>query len=56
MDKQVTPQKAVTSITWGPPPPCEQALSLALHVLKNMMRRIQFEIEGDDDNLHTLRI
>ena len=38
MDKQVTPQKAVTSITWGPPPPCKQALSLALHVLKNMMK------------------
>ena len=31
MDKLVTPQKAVTLVTWGPPPPCKQALSLALH-------------------------
>ena len=27
MDKRVTPPKRVTSLTWGPPPPCKQALS-----------------------------
>ena len=27
MDKRVTPPKRVTSPTWGPPPPCKQALS-----------------------------
>ena len=27
MDKRVTPSKRVTSPTWGPPPPCKQALS-----------------------------
>ena len=27
MDKRVTPPKPVTSRTWGPPPPCKQALS-----------------------------
>ena len=28
MDRQITPPKRVTSPTWGPPPPCKQALSL----------------------------
>ena len=27
MDRRVTPPKRVTSPTWGPPPPCKQALS-----------------------------
>ena len=27
MDRQVTPPKRVTSPTWGPPPPCKQALN-----------------------------
>ena len=27
MDKRVTPPKRVTSPTWGPPPPCKQAVS-----------------------------
>ena len=27
MDRRVTPPKQVTSPTWGPPPPCKQALS-----------------------------
>ena len=26
MDRWVTPPKQVTSPTWGPPPPCKQAL------------------------------
>ena len=26
MDKRVTPPKRITSPTWGPPPPCKQAL------------------------------
>ena len=26
MDRRVTQPKAVTSLTWGPPPPCKQAL------------------------------
>ena len=28
MDMRVTPPKRVISLTWGPPPPCKQALSL----------------------------
>ena len=28
MDSRVTPPKRVTSPSWGPPPPCKQALSL----------------------------
>ena len=27
MDRRVIPPKRVTSATWGPPPPCKQALS-----------------------------
>ena len=27
-DRRVTPPKRVTSPTWGPPPPCKQALKL----------------------------
>ena len=34
MDKRVTPPKRVTSPTWGPPPPCKQALSLHKVILK----------------------
>ena len=30
MDRRVTPPKRVTSPTWGPPPPCKQALTLIL--------------------------
>ena len=29
MDRRVTPPKRVTSPTWGPPPPCKQALKLS---------------------------
>ena len=28
MDRRVTPPKRVTSPTWGPPPPCKQALNV----------------------------
>ena len=28
MDRRVTPPKRVTSPTWGPPPPCKQALNI----------------------------
>ena len=39
MDRRVTPPRRVTSPTWGPPPPCKQALiSLALmHHLINVV-------------------
>ena len=30
MDRRVTLPKRVTSLTWGPPPPCKQALSAYL--------------------------
>ena len=29
MDRQVTPPKWVTMLTWGPPPPCKQALKVS---------------------------
>ena len=31
MDRRVTPPKRVTSPTWGPPPPCKQALRLLVY-------------------------
>ena len=32
MDRQVTPSKwAITTPTWGPPPPCKQALKNCIH-------------------------
>ena len=34
MDRRVTPPKRVTSPTWGPPPPCKQALIEAYIQLK----------------------
>ena len=30
MDRRVTPPKGVTSPTWGPPPPCKQALNVGV--------------------------
>ena len=30
MDRPVTPPKRITSPSWGPPPPCKQALNVAL--------------------------
>ena len=30
MDRRVIPPKRVTSLTWGPPPPCKQALRCGL--------------------------
>ena len=33
MDRRVTPPKRVTSPTWGPLPPCKQALTMVLRSL-----------------------
>ena len=43
MDRRVTPPKRVSSPTWGPPPPCKQALNPtlnnpALQYFKNIKR------------------
>ena len=43
MDWRVTPPKPVTSPTWGPPPPCKQAVSL-LHLKLSIHK---FEREQD---------
>ena len=32
MDRRVTQPKGVTSLTWGPPPPCEQALNVTIKI------------------------
>ena len=48
MDRRATPPKPVTSSTWGPPPPCKQALSLrsrrdhSRNVRRMRMRHIFF--------------
>ena len=38
MDRRVTPPKQVTSPTWGPPPPCKQALSSKVYTAKIEIR------------------
>ena len=35
MDRRVTPPKRVTPPTWGPPPPCKQALKRRANVRNN---------------------
>ena len=35
MDRRVTPTKQVSSPTWGPPPPCKQALSFAILAIQS---------------------
>ena len=46
MDKRVTPSKRVTSPTWGPPPPCKQALnqhrSGRLHYLTSLRNFVSY--------------
>ena len=36
MDRRVTPPKWVTMPTWGPPPPCKQALKVSSGVVNDM--------------------
>ena len=45
MDRRVTPLRRLTSPTWGPPPPCKQALSM-----KNI-----FQIHTDWENSFSQR-
>ena len=37
MNWRVTPPKRVTSPTWGPPPPCKQALNLTMKEFTRMI-------------------
>ena len=43
MDRRVTPPKLVTSPSWGPPPPCKQALTFSIKraVLQKRQRNVQ---------------
>ena len=51
MDSRVNPPKRVTSATWGPPPPCKQAL-LALQRRRSFQvnKRSALESLNNDDN------
>ena len=42
MDRWVTPPRRVTSPTWGPPPPCKQALREAYGSFNTSLMRIFF--------------
>ena len=42
MDRRVTPPKRVTSPTWGPPPPCKQALNLLVLIFINLIEIYSF--------------
>ena len=39
MDRRVTPPKRVTSPTWGPPPPCKQALIYMYQAVLRLLLR-----------------
>ena len=39
MDRRVTPPKRVTSPTWGPPPPCKQALTIVFSINSRKTRQ-----------------
>ena len=52
MDKRVTPPKRVTSPTWGPPPPCKQALISSMY---RFGRRI-YSIESFIDFFKSLKL
>ena len=47
MDRRVTPPKRITSPTWGPAPPCKQALTLrythprSMHVICEYKRGVR---------------
>ena len=50
MGRRITPLKRVTSPTWGPPPPCEQAL-LALQRRRNFQVSKRSALESlNNDN------
>ena len=42
MDRRVTPPKRVTSPTWGPPPPCKQALRKRVRAVSNFITLAPF--------------
>ena len=47
MDRRVTPPKRVTSPTWGPPPPCKQALTIVFSINSRNTRQFwQIEWNG----------
>ena len=54
-DRQVTPPKRVTWPTWGPPPPCKQALRPRPQVSVFGLKRISFSLPVWSA-VHTLRI
>ena len=42
MDRRLTPPKRVTSPTWGPPPPCKQALRKRVRAVSNFITVVPF--------------
>ena len=43
MERRVTPPRRVTSPTWGPPPPCKQALGFEVRV--QSIRYVKYTLE-----------
>ena len=43
MDGRVTPPKRVISPTWGPPPPCKQALSIKFKMTGILLRTVKLK-------------
>ena len=46
MDRRVTPPKRATSPTWGPPPPCKQAVIYMYQAMPRLLlkKRRPYEI------------
>ena len=55
MDRRVTPPKRVTSPTWGPPPPCKQALSKTNLVASRHIKREKATVDVRGSKTHLLK-
>ena len=53
MERRVTPPRRVTSPTWGPPPPCKQALNgyvnVCLHVVVSINKQYYQPVRDEQD-------
>ena len=50
MDRRVTPPRRVTSPTWGPPPPCKQALNDVVQKIEKTVNNTQITTQKRTSN------
>ena len=56
MDRRVTSPKRVTSPTWGPPPPCKQALNLSAVLKKSTPAKFAFTCHFQQIGINATKI